>query len=81
MINSYSVFLPYKICEELSAKQMLESQQILSLQNRQVESRSGQFVKDFSATTKSIFSFFAVAHNDKGYGRGRHAGVQFVALR
>ena len=46
-----------KICEELSAKQKSESQQILSLQIRQVESRSGQFVKDFSHR-KSVSLFF-----------------------
>jgi hypothetical protein len=51
------LFLSIKICEELSAKQKLESQQILSLQNRQVESRSGQFVKDFIPNCRTVFSF------------------------
>jgi len=37
--SRFLVFSSLKICEELSAKQMPESQQILSLQNRQVESR------------------------------------------
>ena len=43
-----SQVLSLKICEELSAKQKSESQQILSLQIRPIKSRSGQFVKDFS---------------------------------
>ncbi|MBP1640633.1 MAG: hypothetical protein H6Q17_2216 [Bacteroidetes bacterium] len=51
------VLYSLKIREELSAKQKLESQLILSLQICQVESRSGQFVKDFSAKTMSLFIF------------------------
>jgi len=45
--NDKSQILVIKIYEELSEKQMSESQQILSLQNRKVESQNGQLVKDF----------------------------------
>jgi hypothetical protein len=63
----------------LSAKQKFESEQILSLQIRLKESRSGQFVKDFSAKHSRSFSFFAVAANDRGYGHWRFAGAFTVA--
>ena len=35
----------------------------------------------FFNTNLSLFPFPTMPANDKGYGRGRHAGVQFVALR
>ena len=56
--SNKSNFLSFKICEELSAKQTPESQQIQS--NRQVKKsrRSGQFVKDFSATESVFFLFY-----------------------
>ena len=35
----------------------------------------------FSVQHSRSFSFFAVAHNDRGYGHGRFAGVFAVAQR
>jgi len=78
--SRFLVFSSIKICEELSANQKLESQQILSLQNRQVELRSGQFVKDFIPNCRIVF-FSATAPNDRGYGHWRFAGAFAVVER
>jgi hypothetical protein len=48
----------------------LESEQILSLQIRLNESRSGQFVKDFIATTRSLFSFLLLPITTEAMGIG-----------
>jgi hypothetical protein len=65
--SRFLVFSSIKICEELSAKQKSESQQILSLQIRQVKSQSGQFVKDFIPKCRNVF-FSAITPNERGYG-------------
>ena len=77
MINSQ--FFPLKICEELSAKQKSESQQILSLQNRQVESWSGQFVKDFIPNCRIVFFFLPITTEVMGIWR--FAGAFAVVKR
>ena len=42
--------------------------------------KSGQFVKDFSATESVFFLFFTMAANDRGYGLGRAAGEFPIAI-
>ena len=75
------VFSSLKICEELSANQNSESQQILSLQIRQVESRSGQFIKDFS-TLKYVSLFFLLCRlTTEAMGIWRFAGAFAVVKR
>ena len=59
----------------------MKSERSQSLQIRSKESRSGQFVKDFSVQHGRSFSFFAVAPNDRGYGHWRSAGAFAVVKR
>lgn len=74
-------FVPSKICEELSAKQTPESQQILLFQIRLVMSQKRTVRQRFFNQKVCLFSFSTMPHNDRGYGHGRFAGVFAVAQR
>ena len=64
----------------MSAKQKFESQQILSLQIRQVETRKRTVRQRFCLQTVAMSFFSAMAANDRGYGLGRDAGEFPVAI-
>ena len=53
-----SPILSFKICEELSAKQMHEKAQIREKKLVCLCRKSGQFIKDFSATESVFFLFY-----------------------
>ena len=57
-----------KIYEELSAKQMVKTAQSESFQIRLIMSRKRSVRQRFYSNYTVAFSFFAVAHNDRGYG-------------
>jgi len=61
-------FFLLKICEELSAKQTPESEQILSLQIRLVMSQKRTVRQRFFTPQVCLFSFSTMPHNDRGYG-------------
>ena len=70
----------FKICEELSAKQNLQNQQILSLQNSRKVQKKRTVPQRFFSLTNPSFCFFTMGYNDRGYGLGRPAGEFPVAI-
>ena len=76
-----SLILSFKICEELSAAQKLESAQILLLAKSQIVEIMRTVRQRFFSNRVCLFSFFTMAANDRGYGHLAGCGSFTVALR
>ena len=79
--SRFLVFSSLKICEELSANQKFESQQILSLQNRQVKARKRTVHQRFYPELQKRLFFLLLPLTTEAMGIWRFAGAFAVVER